>query len=77
MLLGVAAPDMASRLEALPAALGVTRPEALALVLEDPLLLLRSPDTLAAAWRELRRAARMRPEWRQQIGGWAASSLNR
>jgi hypothetical protein len=77
MLFGMPAAQVASRLEALPAALGITRDEALALVLDDPRFLLQPSGTLAAAWEELQQAASKQPEWRQQIGGWAASTFRR
>jgi hypothetical protein len=77
ILFSVPASKCAPRLAALPAMLGITQDEALALVLDDPKLLLKRLDTLAAAWRELQLAVGMRPEWREQIGGWAAVTLSR
>jgi hypothetical protein len=75
MLLTMPAPDVAPRLAALPAALGITLDEALALLEDDPKILQQGSDALAAAWVELRRAASMRAEWREQIGGWTATTF--
>jgi hypothetical protein len=77
MALGIPAATVTPRLAALPAALRITQDEALALVQDDPLFLLYTPDILAAAWEELKRAASKRPEWREQMGGWTAVTLRR
>jgi hypothetical protein len=77
MLFGVPTAQVAARVEALPAALGISKDEALQLLQDDPQFLLKAPATLAAGWKELRRAARKRPEWREQIGGWTAGTLCR
>jgi hypothetical protein len=67
--------QIAPRLEALPAALGITRGEALLLVRDCPRVLTKQAGTVAAGWQELRRAASKRPEWRQQIGNLTAESV--
>jgi hypothetical protein len=78
MLLSVPAAEVPPRMRAIPAVLGISSAEARALVLDAPLLLLKTQDTLALGWRELRRAAALRPEWREQIGSkWSPSTLNR
>jgi hypothetical protein len=77
VLLGIPSKQVAPRLGALPAALGVTPGEALLLVQDWPRFLLMKADTVAAGWQELRRAASKRPEWREQIGNWAAGSVER
>jgi hypothetical protein len=69
--------ELTPRLEALPAALGITPEEGLRLVTEVPRLLLLPTAAMAASWRELQRVAGMRAEWREQLGGWAASSFTR
>jgi hypothetical protein len=76
-LLNAPPSELTPRLEALPAALGVTREEGMALVHEHPGLLLLPTASMAASWRELRRAASMRAEWREQMGGWCVSTLHR
>jgi hypothetical protein len=75
VLFSIPTKQIAPRLEALPAALGITRDEALLLVQDCPHFLLMKADTLAEGWQELRRAASKRPEWRQQIGNLVASSV--
>jgi hypothetical protein len=74
-LLNTSPSELTPRLEALPFALGVTPEEGLRLVWEAPRLLLLPTATLAATWRELRRAVGMRPEWREQFGAWCAATL--
>jgi hypothetical protein len=68
--------ELTPRLEALPAALGITSEDGLRLVQEYPRLLLLPTAAMAASWRELRRAASMRAEWREQMGGWCVSTLD-
>ena len=77
ILFGIPTAQIAPRLKALQAALVVTQAEALLLVQDAPELLLKPSNTLKQAWEELQQAARKRPEWREQIGSWAASSLNK
>ena len=68
---------LAPRLEALPAALGISPEEVLALVHNAPYLLLLPTTTISAGWRQLKKAAGMRPEWKEQIGGWGVLSVLR
>jgi hypothetical protein len=75
VLFSIPAEQVAARLEALPAALGVTEKEALRLAQDWPRFLLVQTATVAEGWRELRRAASKRPEWREQIGDLTASSV--
>jgi hypothetical protein len=77
VLLSVPASEVGPRLEALAASLGISCEGARALVRDHPRFLFMAPATLEAAWVELRRAASMRAEWREQIGGWTASTLSR
>ena len=78
MLFSVPPAQVGLRLEALPAALGISPEQALLLVQDAPMLLLKTTATVAAGWGELRRAAGMRWEWREQIGTrWTAGTLNR
>jgi hypothetical protein len=77
MLFSIPASEVATRLAALPAALGIPPQEALLLVREEPQFLVVAPAALAASWRELRRAARMQPEWREQVGAWNAATFRR
>jgi hypothetical protein len=68
---------MAPRMEALPAALGITSKETLALVQDHPQLLLLPTPTILSGWEQLQAAADLRPEWREQVGGWSVSSFCR
>ena len=77
MLFGVPTAQVAARLEALPAAFGISSSEALLLVQDEPQFLLVGADSLAGAWRELKRAGSLRPEWGLQIAGWTAATLRR
>jgi hypothetical protein len=67
--------ELTPRLEALPAALGITPEEGLHLVKAAPRLLLLPTAAMAASWRGLRRVAGMRAEWREQLGGLTAPTL--
>ena len=51
--------EVAPRIKALPAALGITQEKALLLLQDDPTFLLIGSGTLAEGWRELQRAASM------------------
>jgi hypothetical protein len=75
VLFGIPAKQIASRLEALPAALGIAQGDARRLAQDAARLLLMKADTVAAGWQELRRAASKRPEWREQIGNWTAGTV--
>jgi hypothetical protein len=77
MLFSVPTAQVAPRVEALPAALGISKEEALLLLQDDPKFLLQPSSTLAASWKALQGAARARPEWQEQIGGWTAGTLYR
>jgi hypothetical protein len=77
VLFGIPTQQIAPRLAALPAALGITPDEALLLAQDCPHFVLLRADTAAAGWWELRRAASKRAEWREQIGNWTAESVCR
>jgi hypothetical protein len=77
VLLGIPEDQLAPRLEALPAALGIPWGEALLVVTEAPQFLLMKADTMVEGWQELLRAARLRPKWREQIGNWAVRTIAR
>jgi hypothetical protein len=74
-LLNAPPSELTPRLEALPAALGITLEEGMRAVKASPRLLLLPTAAMAASWRELRRAAGMRVEWREEMGGWAVATL--
>jgi hypothetical protein len=77
MLLNIPAAEVASRLEALGTALGITHDEVVLLVREEPRFLLFSKGVYVQGWEELQQTCCESAEWRQQIKSWTAATLYR
>jgi hypothetical protein len=76
-MLLIPADKLEARLAGLPHAFGISADDALRLAQDAPNILLVSSAKVAAAWKDLQRAAGLRAEWRQQVGRWHAAALVR